>query len=153
LAPEEVCYVGEPVAVVVAEDRYGAADAAAEIFVDCRPLPACADHRTALDADAPPVHRGSASNLVTSLHAGYGDVEAAFRQADTVVSLSLHQHRGAAAFIEPRGVLAEPDGDRLSMWSSTQSPHRLRDLVAEYLDVETLRVAAPDIGGGFGPKG
>ncbi|HEX7097619.1 MAG TPA: xanthine dehydrogenase family protein molybdopterin-binding subunit [Acidimicrobiia bacterium] len=153
LAHDEVCYVGEPVAVVVAENRYAAADAAAEVFVDVEPLPACVDHTRALDPDAPPVHKGSESNLVATLTAEYGDVDEAFTGAAHVIDVPLRQHRGAAAFIEGRGVLAEPAEGGLTLWSSTQSPHRLRALVSEYLGVEELRVATPDIGGGFGPKG
>lgn len=153
LAPEEVCYVGEPVAVVVADDPYRAADAASSVFVDVEPLPACADVRSALADGAPSVHRGMRSNLVTTLRSAYGDVEGAFRHATHVIGVRLHQHRGAAASLEPRGVMAEDDGTGLTMWSSTQSPHKVRNLVAEYLDEPGLRVVAPDVGGGFGPKG
>lgn len=152
LAPEEVCYVGEPVAVVVAEDRYRAADAVSEVFVGCDPLPACVDHRTALEPAAPPVHKDSSSNLVANLAARYGDVDDAFASAPHVISVVLSQHRGAAAFMEPRGVLADPTDGDFTLWSSTQSPHRLRDLVQRYLGLERLRVASPDVGGGFGPK-
>lgn len=153
LAAEEVCYVGEPVAVVVADDRYRAADAAAEVFVDCQPLPSCVDHAHALDPDASPVHRGSSSNLVATLRASYGDVEETFVSAPHVIDVNLLQHRGAAGFIENRGVLAVPDDAGLTMWSSTQSPHRLRELVRDYLGLGELRVVTPDVGGGFGPKG
>ncbi|MFP3913616.1 MAG: xanthine dehydrogenase family protein molybdopterin-binding subunit [Actinomycetota bacterium] len=153
LAPEEVCYVGEPVAVVVADDRYRAADAASVVFVDCDPLDACVDHRRALDPGAPMVHRGADSNLVATLTASYGDTEDVFGSAPHVIGVTLSQHRGAAAFIEPRGVLAEPGEDEFMLWSSTQSPHGLRRLLGDYLAIEGLRVAAPDVGGGFGPKG
>lgn len=152
LAVEEVCYVGEPVAVVVAADRYIAADAASAVMVDYDLLPACVDYRRALDSAAPPVHRGSGSNLVGSAQAAYGDVDRAFAHADHVLPVELSQHRGAAAFIEARGVLAASDDGQMTMWSSTQSPHRVRDLVAGYLGIDPMRVVAPDVGGGFGPK-
>ncbi len=153
LARDEVCYVGEPVAVVVAEDPYVAADAAASVFVDHEPLPACVDHTTALQTGAPPVHSGSNSNLATRLTASYGEVDEAFRSASHVHGVDLRQHRGAAASIEPRGVLADFTGVMPVMWSSTQSPHKVRDVVSAHLGIDDLRVIAPDVGGGFGPKG
>jgi carbon-monoxide dehydrogenase large subunit len=152
LAMEEVCHVGEAVAVVVAEDRYQAADAAGAVWVEGESLPATVDYLSALEPGAAPVHRGSTSNRVATLRAQYGDVEAAMRVAAHVIDVELSQHRGAAAFIEPRGVLAVPAGGDMAMWTSTQSPHRVRDLVGGYLGLEDLRVVAPDVGGGFGPK-
>ena len=152
LVTEEACHVGEAVAVVVADDRYRAADAAAEIWVEMEALPATVDYRTALEPGAAPVHRGSDSNRVATLRAQYGDVDAAFADAAHVIDVNLTQHRGAAAFMETRGALALVDGPGVTMWTSTQSPHKVRDLVAGYLGLEDMRVITPDVGGGFGPK-
>ncbi|MPZ54084.1 MAG: molybdopterin-dependent oxidoreductase, partial [Acidimicrobiia bacterium] len=152
LAPEEACYVGEPVAVVVAEDPYVLADALSEVFVDHEPLPATIDLARALDPDAAPVHSGSETNLATTLRGSYGDVDAVFASAPHTAPIDLYQHRGAVASMETRGVLADFT-DEPTMWSSTQSPHGLQNLVSEYLGVRDLRVVTPDVGGGFGPKG
>ncbi len=156
LATGAVAYVGEPVAVVVAANRYQAADAVELVEVDYEALAAVVDHEAALAPGAPPAHEGLASNHITQLSASYGDIEAAFRAADLVIPVTLHQHRGACAAIETRGVAALPDPnfDTLTVWSSTQSPYPLRTQLAGYLDIplEQLRVIAPDVGGGFGPK-
>lgn len=153
LAEAEVCYVGEPVAVVVAEDRYTAADAADLVWIEYEPLPASGRVEVAAAPDAAPVHLGSESNLITTLRASFGDVDDAFSRADVVVPLSLHQHRGACASMEPRGVLARRDGDKITVWSSTQGPYPLQRMLSAYFGLDDLRVVAPDVGGGFGPKG
>ncbi|MDH3499333.1 MAG: xanthine dehydrogenase family protein molybdopterin-binding subunit [Acidimicrobiia bacterium] len=156
LAVGRVAYVGEPVVVVVAEDRYRAADAAELVDVDYTASPPVVDHERALDPDSPLAHDGIGSNLVAQLSAKYGDIDAAFDGADHVIDVDLRQHRGACASIEPRGVVAhlDPNFGSLTVWSSTQSPYPLRTELARYLDVpiEQLRVIAPDVGGGFGPK-
>lgn len=153
LAFEEVCYVGQAVAVVVAENRYAAADAAESVWVEFEPLPAVAHVEAAIEPGAPPVHRGGSTNLVTTLSAAYGDVAGAFGRADVVIPLELRQHRGACASMEPRGVLAHEVDGRLNLWSSTQAPYPVRRRVAEYFGRDDVRVIAPDVGGGFGPKG
>lgn len=152
LATGEVCYVGQAVAVVVADDRYRAADAAELVFIDYAPLPAVVDLATAAQPGAPAVNQGSPTNVVATLHAGYGDVDGAFTEADVVESLHLQQHRGACASMEPRGVMASVTDGRLTVWSSTQSPYALQRLLSQYLEFEAIRVVAPDVGGGFGPK-
>ncbi len=153
LASEEVCYVGQAVAVVVAENRYAAADAAESVWIEFEPLPAVAHVERAIEPGAPPVHRGGSTNLVTTLSAAYGDVDGAFARADVVIPLELRQHRGACASMEPRGVLAHEADGRLNLWSSTQAPYPVRRRVAEYFGRDDVRVIAPDVGGGFGPKG
>ena len=153
LAFEEVCYAGEAVAVVVARDRYVAADAAEAVWVDYDVLPSVGHVERAARPDAPAVHRGGSSNLITTLSAAYGDVEDAFRRADVVIPLELRQHRGACASMEPRGVLAHESDGRLTVWSSTQAPYPVRRRLSEYFGRDDIRVIAPDVGGGFGPKG
>lgn len=156
LAHEEVCYVGETVAVVVADSRAIAEDALALIDVDYEPLPAVVDCRTALDADAPKAHANSPDNLAGQLRAKFGDIDDAFAKADHVFPASFHQHRGGCHAMETRGVLARDDqyGDGLTIWSSTQCPYLVRRSLARYLgeSEERVRIIAPDVGGGFGPK-
>jgi aerobic carbon-monoxide dehydrogenase large subunit len=151
LANGEVSFVGEPVAIVIATDRYVAEDAAALVEVDYEVLAAAIDCRA---EDAPPVRRELRSNRVISYKVGYGDIEAAFAKAAHVVREELWVHRGAAHSMEGRGILAEISDRETLVWASTQKPHDLRTALADYiaLDESRLRVATPDVGGGFGPK-
>ncbi len=152
LADGEVSFVGEAVAIVVAADRYLAEDAAALVVVDYNVLPAATDCR---DTDgSPPVRRDLASNAVISYRAGYGDIDAAFAKAAHVLHEELWVHRGAAHSMEGRGIVAEVSDRETTIWASTQKAHDLRDALAQYikLDESRLRVATPDVGGGFGPK-
>jgi aerobic carbon-monoxide dehydrogenase large subunit len=156
LARDEVCYVGDPVAVVVAENRYLAEDAATRIAVDYEPLSAVSDCREAASPDAPRVHRDVASNVLADYAIGYGDCDQAFAAAAHVFQLSLKQHRGCAHPIEGRGVLALYDDveDRTTLWTSTQSPHEVRLSLVQLLglDDDKIRVVTPEVGGGFGAK-
>lgn len=156
LAVDEVCYVGQPVAVVVAETAAGAVDCADLVQVDYQTLPVVIDHRRALDPQAAPAHLGSDTNLVGTLSAAFGDGEGAFASADHRVTVEVDQHRGALASMEGRAVLASWDDAerRLTLWSSSQAPHAIRAQLAAYLGLspDELRVIAPDVGGGFGPK-
>jgi carbon-monoxide dehydrogenase large subunit len=156
LAVERVRYVGEPVAIVVAENRYLAEDAAERVVVDYEPLPVVPDVATARAPDAPRLHPELPDNCATHIRIGTGDVDAAFAQADHVVRLRLRMQRLTGIPIEPRGALAhrEPDG-RLTVWSTTQTPHALRTMLAHLLQLDParIRVVAPDVGGGFGIKG
>ena len=156
LAIDEVCYVGQPVAVVLADATAHAVDCADLVRVDYDALPVVIDHRRALDAESAPAHLGSDNNLVGTLTAGFGDIEAAFATADRRVKVEVDQHRGALASMEGRAVLARWDDvdRRLTVWTSSQAPHALRAHLATYLGLspDEVRVIAPDVGGGFGPK-
>ncbi len=156
LAVDEVCYVGQPVAVVVGETAAGAVDCADLVQVDYQTLPVVIDHRRALEPEAAPAHLGSDTNLVGTLSAAFGDVEGAFTSAGHRVTVEVDQHRGALASMEGRAVLANWDDAerRLTLWSSSQAPHAIRAQLAAYLGLspDELRVIAPDVGGGFGPK-
>jgi carbon-monoxide dehydrogenase large subunit len=156
LADREVSYVGEPIALVVAESRYVAEDAAAAVEVDYEPLPAAVDCRDAMRAGAPTVRRELASNNIASFKVSYGDVAAAFASPRHLVRTALWQHRGAGHPIEGRGILAEYHGtdDAITAWASTQKAHDLLNSLNSCirLDDTRLRVATPDVGGGFGPK-
>ena len=153
LAPGEACYVGEPVAMVVADDRYIAEDATALVAVDYEPLPFVADVRAAKDGK--PVRRELTSNVITTYKVEFGDVGAAFAKAAHVFKQELWQHRGAAHSIEARGLLAEVRAadDGITVHASTQKAHDLAQSLTALMDFDqSLRVVAPDIGGGFGAK-
>ena len=156
LARDEVSYAGQTVALVVADSRYRAEDAAALVDVDYEVLPAISDCRDALKPDAAPVHSDLATNLASKIPMAYGDVDAAFATAAHVIAEKFWVHRGGAMSLEGRAVLARYDeaGDLLTVWSSTQTPHLGRRVLADLLErnPETIRMIAPDVGGGFGPK-
>jgi aerobic carbon-monoxide dehydrogenase large subunit len=154
LADGEVSFVGEPVAIVVATDRYLAEDAASLVMVDYDVLPAATDCRTAYESKAAPVRRELASNKIAAYKVAFGDIDAAFAKAAHVLHEDLWQHRGAGHSIEGRGILAEVSPRETQVWASTQKAHDLRYAFADYiqLDENRLRVATPDVGGGFGPK-
>jgi len=151
LADGEVSFVGEPVAIVVAQDRYIAEDAVALVAVDYDIRPAATDCRVEA---APPVRRELTSNKVIAYKVAYGDIEAAFAKAAHVVRDGLWIHRGAGHSMEGRGILAQTTDRETVVWASTQKPHDLRTAFADYIDLDEarLRVATPDVGGGFGPK-
>jgi carbon-monoxide dehydrogenase large subunit len=156
LARDEVAYVGEPIALVVARDRYIAEDAAAQVVVDYVPLGAVNDPRDGLRPDATTVRREVRSNLFDRRPVQYGDVDAAFAAATHAFADELYQHRGLGQPLEGRGVLAQPnaaDGS-LRVWSSTQMPNELQNLLVETLGLDEwlVRVTTPDLGGGFGAK-
>jgi carbon-monoxide dehydrogenase large subunit len=156
LADGEVSYVGEAVAIVVAASRYLAEDAAALVAVDYEPLAAVADCRKAAAPGAPAVRRELAGNITSTFKVAFGDADAAFAKAAHVFHEDLWQHRGAGHPIEGRGLVAEhraADG-AMTVWASTQKAHDLFQSLTALLgfDESVLRVATPDVGGGFGPK-
>jgi carbon-monoxide dehydrogenase large subunit len=156
LARNEVCYVGHAIAVVVAESRHAAEDAAAAVKVDFEALAAVSDPRDAAAPGAVRAHSDLASNIAASFPIAYGDVEAAFANAAHVFEEEMFLHRGGAMPLEGRAVLASYDAgsDVLSVWSTTQTPHLARATLADLLerDLESIRVVALCIGGGFGTK-
>ncbi|HEY7617812.1 MAG TPA: molybdopterin cofactor-binding domain-containing protein, partial [Terriglobales bacterium] len=156
LATDRVRYVGEPVAVVVAEDLYTARDAAEAIEVDYEPLPVVTDMEKALSNDTPFVHDEFKSNEAFTHTLKNGDVDAAFAQADRVVKQRMINQRLCPMAMEGRAVLAEylPGENRLTVWSSTQIPHLLKTQLSVLVGLpETaVRVIAPEVGGGFGSK-
>lgn len=156
LARGDVRHVGEVIAVVVADDRYRAADAAEAIVVDYEPLPAVVDAGAAMREDAPQVHAGQ-DNVVGRIRKELGDVERAFAEADVIVEERLAHARVSSMAMEARAVCASFDAasEILTIWAGHQNPFALRTAVAGYLrrPVDSVRVLAPDTGGGFGPKG
>jgi carbon-monoxide dehydrogenase large subunit len=157
LARGKVCYVGQPVAIVVARDRYQARDALEGILVDYEPLIPVLDPMVAMREDATPIHPEVGTNIgLRVCHEG-GDVAAAFAQADRVIQQRYHVQRLAPVPLETRGVAAhyQADEDFLTVWNSTQAPHRVRRYLAPLLKrpESRMRVIAADVGGGFGEKG
>ena len=156
LARGVVHAVGVPVAAVVAHSRALAHDAADAITVDYAALPAVVNAEKALEPGAPLAREELGSNICYRATKTGGDVAKAFAEADHIVRLRLASPRLVALALEPRGVLAkpEPTGD-LTVWLSTQGPHRARADLATALGVpeHRIRVIAPDVGGGFGSKG
>ncbi|HEY2506391.1 MAG TPA: xanthine dehydrogenase family protein molybdopterin-binding subunit [Streptosporangiaceae bacterium] len=152
MAVDEVRYVGEAVAVVVARDRYAAADAAAAVDVDYEPLPPVLDMRSALEPGSPTVHE--AGNKCYEWTFGGGDIDAAFAGAPVVLERTFRQQRLIPCAMEPRAVVAQWVGDQVTLWSATQIPHVLRFALAAFFGIpeQDIRVIAPDVGGGFGSK-
>ncbi|MDH3255895.1 MAG: molybdopterin-dependent oxidoreductase, partial [Acidobacteriota bacterium] len=156
LAKDKVRYVGEPVALIVAESRYVAEDALADIDVDYQPLPAAVDTEASIAPGAPLVHDDLDANLSAHVIQEKGDYENALREADVVISRRLLYDRGTAAAMENRGVVADWDdrAQKLTVWDTTQAPIPIRNGLAGMLGLSEsqVRVIAPFIGGGFGPK-
>lgn len=157
LAEGVVRHVGEAVAAVVAESAAAAADALERVAVTYEALPAAADVEAALHPDAPRVHADRPDNVAARWTTAAGDVGAILREAPVVVRLRLEIARGHGQPLEPRGVVAVWDetAQVLTLWSSTQAPYAVRDVVAAALGLAPgqVRVRVPDVGGGFGLKG
>lgn len=150
-------YVGEPVALVVAESHEQAVDAAEALMVDYEELPAVTDQAKALEPGAPLVWDDIEGNFCIDFELGNkDDVEAAFKKADHVVKLDLRNNRVTASPIETRGALALYDdkAKRYELFNATQNVHANRQTFADVLKIEagTLHHVAPDVGGGFGAK-
>ncbi len=156
LAKDRVRLVGEPVAVIVASDRYAARDAVDLVDVDYEPLPAVVTPERALAKNSPLLYEEFGTNKAFHWELEGGDVRKAFKQADRVVKQRMVNHRTAPMPMEPRGVLADyKRGDqRLTVRSSTQIPHLLRTQIATMLNFHesSVHVIAPEVGGGFGSK-
>jgi len=156
LAKDKVRHVGEAVALVVAESRYLAEDAACRIFVDYEALPAVVDVEKALAPEAALIHEDVGSNLAAYVPQKKGDYAAAKAQADVVIGRRFSYDRGAAAAIENRGVVAQWDAraQKLTIWDTTQAPIPVRNGLAAMLGLSEhqVRLVTPFIGGGFGPK-
>ena len=167
VAVDVVRYAGEPVAVVVARDRYVARDAADAIVVDYEVLPAVVDPEMAMTGAPTVIHPDFPNNLAVALvPSGTGvsadgrvddsAVDAAFANADVVISQRMVNQRLVPNAIEPRGVVAhyEAGKDTMTIWSSTQNPHILRTMIAAMngMGQNQVRAIAPEVGGGFGAK-
>ena len=167
VAVDTVRYGGEPVAVVVASDRYVARDAADAIVVAYDTLPAVVDLELAMTGQPTVIHPAFPNNLAVALVpsgtgvSASGDVDDsaiddAFARAEVVISQRMVNQRLAPSAMEPRGVVAhyEPGKGTMTIWSSTQNPHILRTFIAAMtgLGQDQVRAIAPEVGGGFGAK-
>jgi carbon-monoxide dehydrogenase large subunit len=168
VAVDTVRYAGEPVAVVVASDRYLARDAADAIVVSYDPLPVVVDPEAAMEGKPGVIHKDFPNNLAVALvPSGTGvapdfskidntAVDKAFAEAEVKISQRMVNHRLVPNAMEPRGVLAhwEPGKETMTIWSSTQNPHILKTMIAAMngLGQHQVRAIAPEVGGGFGAK-
>ncbi len=168
IATDTVRYQGEPIAAVVASDRYTARDAADAIVVEFDTLPAAIDVEKSMQGQPVTIHADFANNLAvpyvpggTGVNAETGEVDnsainKAFADADVVISQRMMNQRLAPNAMEPRGVVAhyEPGKDYLTIWSSTQNPHILKTFIAlmNGMGEHQVRAVAPEVGGGFGAK-
>jgi CO/xanthine dehydrogenase Mo-binding subunit len=157
LAVDRVRYVGEPVALVAAETRYQAEDALEEIAVVYDPLPVVADLRAAAERGAVLVHEDLGSNVCARVEQRAGDFERVLAAGARCLTRTLHAARTTGHPIETRGVVAAADRatGTLTVWASCQRPHQNRRIIAAMLGLpeDRVRVIAPHVGGGFGPKG
>jgi len=156
LARDTVRYVGEPVAVVVAESRYLAEDALEAIQVDYAPLPAVVDVRQSLE-DQVLVHEDNGTNLAGHTIVAFGDADAAFLDAEYTRKEEFKTHRHTGNPMETRGLVASYDAQsgNLTVWGPTKVPHTNRDILAAHLGISEDRIhfIEPDVGGGFGIRG
>jgi carbon-monoxide dehydrogenase large subunit len=155
LARDRVRFQGQPVAAVVAEDRYAAADAADAVEVTYERLPAAVDPSAARADDAPAIHDGVPDNVAFEWSTGEeAAARAALDAADRIVETTVEINRVMPTAMEPRAAAADPRGEGLSLALTAQNPHRMRDDVAASLGLDAggVEVRSPDVGGGFGGK-
>ncbi|HYK32299.1 MAG TPA: xanthine dehydrogenase family protein molybdopterin-binding subunit, partial [Streptosporangiaceae bacterium] len=153
MAVDEVRYVGEAVAAIVARDRYTAADALASVDVTYEPLEPVLDIRDALKDGSPKVHEAG-NKSYEFVFPTAGDIDAAFAGAAVVLEREYRQQRLIPCAMEPRAVVSAWLGEEVTLWSATQIPHVLRFAIAAFFGIpeHDIRVIAPDVGGGFGSK-
>lgn len=156
LAKDRVVYLGQPVVVIVAKDRYVAEDAANLITIDYESIPVVIDPLKAKEDESPIIHEKLEGNVQAWYDLDLGQVEQAFEQADHVIKGQFKTPRISSNAIETRGVLATYEArlGNLQVWASHQFPYYVRSLLSEMLHLveENIRVTAPEVGGGFGPK-
>jgi carbon-monoxide dehydrogenase large subunit len=154
LKRDQVKHVGDAVAIVVGTDRYSVIDAAEDVIVEYDALPVVVDPEKALEDGSALVWEQFGTNKTHEYKVAGGDIDAALAEADVVVEQRLVNHRTAGAPIETRGVLADPHGDNITLYSATQIPHIARFILSLIAGIpeDKLRIVAPDVGGGFGSK-
>ncbi len=156
LAVDKVHYTGEPVAVVLATDRYAAEDGAEQVSVEYEPLDPVVDSEKALDPNSPKLYDSWDNNELIAYNFKIGEVDEALARSDYVIKKKIVRHRYTAAPIECRGYLANYDlfSKTMTYYASVQTPHILRTLISQSLDIpeDRIRLIAPHVGGGFGQK-
>jgi aerobic carbon-monoxide dehydrogenase large subunit len=157
VAIDKVRYVGDPVAVIVAEDRYIAEDALELIDVEYEPLAAVTDAREAMQPGAAQLHDLAANNIAANFQVNVGDVDAAMREADVIIEQEFSAQRHGAVPMETRGLVAEYDEGRglLTMWGPTKMTHTNWRILSELtgLPQSNIHFIEPEVGGGFGARG
>jgi carbon-monoxide dehydrogenase large subunit len=157
LACDRVRYVGDPIAMVVADDRYRAEDALARIEVEYEALPAVVDARAAATPGSPLLFEAVGTNVVASFDQVFGEIERAIREADVVVRETFDVQRHTAVPMETRGVVAEWDSGRrvLALWGMTKVPYFSRTIIADHLGLpeHSVHINQIDVGGAFGVRG
>lgn len=160
LADGKVRFYGDPVAVVIADDLYTARDARDLIEVDYEPLPAAIDVEKAMQPDAPLLYEEFGTNVAFGMHPATDEIDKVFEQTKAdggvIVKTRLYNQRLAPVSMETRGVVAEyrKAGKTLTVWSSSQIPHLLRNILSALVGLpqHQVRVIVPEVGGGFGSK-
>ena len=154
LARGEVKHFGQAIAVVVGADRYSVLDAVEDVLVEYEPRTVVIDPEAALDPESPLVWDEFGTNKTHEWGISGGDADTALAESDVVVERRIVNHRTAGTPIEPRSTVADPRGDELTVWSTTQIPHIARFALSGILGMpeDKLRVVAPNVGGGFGAK-
>src|SRR5882672_8698637 len=156
LAKDKIRHVGEPIAIIVAESRYLAEDALDDIVVELETLPAVVDIEDALTASSPCVHDDLDSNVSAHVRQTKGDYRSAVAKAHRILKRRFRYEHGISSPIETRGVVAQWDarGNQMTIWDTTQAPVFVRNGLAAMLGLgeRQVRVIAPFVGGGFGPK-
>ncbi len=157
IAKDKVRYVGDPVAVVIAEDRYLAEDALELIEVEYQPLTALTDPRQAMQAGAPTLHDSVPQNIGAHFQVNVGDVDRAMAEADLILEEEFSAQRHAAVPLETRGLVAEYDEGRgvLTMWGPTKMTHTNWRILSDLLNLpqSSIHFIEPEVGGGFGARG
>ncbi len=156
MAKDKVRHIGDPVAVVIAKSRYIAEDAAEQIWVEYDPLPVVTNIEKALEPDSPLLYEELGTNLASHVQQEKGSYAEAAQNADLIIERHIIIDRGAAAAMENRGIVVNWDAksQQMTMWNTTQAPIPIRNGIAATLGLSEhqVRVIAPFVGGGFGPK-
>ncbi|HEA66004.1 MAG TPA: hypothetical protein ENI07_04155 [Desulfobacterales bacterium] len=155
LVSDKVRFIGDDIAAVAAESQESAQEACSSIKVDLEPLPAVFDSEEALKPGAPLIHDDSPGNIAGEIHKEFGDVAEGFAASDKIFESSYITNAAAHCCLETRGVLAKVDAyGRLTIWSTTQIPHVLREMLSMVLNfpVGKIRVRIAHVGGGFGSR-
>lgn len=157
IATTKVRYVGDPVAVVVAENRYIAEDALELIDVEYAPLGAVTDARASMRQGAPQLHDATPNNIAANFQVNVGDVDGAFHESDLIIEEEFSTQRHSAVPLENRGLVAEWDEGRglLTMWGPTKMTHTNWRILSELtgLPQSSIHFIEPEVGGGFGARG
>lgn len=153
---EKACWQGEAIVAVVADSRGRAEDAAERVEIDWEILPSVADDEAALDDATPVIHEALGDNLAWQRNADFGDVDAAYAEADHVIEETFNFGRHTGVCLEPRAILAdfEPSEEQLTVWHNNQCPHMVQNILATHyrLEEHRVRVITRDVGGSFGIK-